>query len=119
MSRKKATPVVFQGLQAGLRMFRWVVLVLVVWFFLSGFQKVDQSSVGLLLRFGKLTRSGTTQVREPGAVFALPYPIDQLILVPVKREEAVEIDEVWKPVTDTGASDKIDPVLEGYCLTGD
>lgn len=119
MSRKKATPVVFQGLQAGLRMFRWIVLVLVGLFFLSGIQKVDQSGVGLLLRFGKLTGGQGSEVRQPGAVFALPYPIDQLIQVPVKQEEEVEVDEVWKAVTDVGASDKIDPVLEGYCLTGD
>lgn len=117
---RKTTPVVFQGLEAGLRMFRWVVVGLLVLFCFSGVTKVRPSNVGLLLRFGKLwgaTRAD--QIKEPGLVLALPYPIDELIQVPVKQEPEVVVDEAWKELTDTATTDTIDPVLEGYCLTGD
>jgi len=122
MTRKRKTAdIVFQGLEAGLRMFRWVVVILLVLFLFSGVQKIEPDMVGLLLRFGKL--QGATpgqQVRQPGLLLALPFPIDQVIEVAGKEKEGeVVIDEVWKELTDTATTDTIDPVLEGYCLTGD
>lgn len=118
--QEKPLPTVFQGLQAGLRMFRWVVLLLFVLFWFSGIQEVDPDQVGLLLRFGKLQGANrAAQVHEPGLLLALPYPIDQVIQVPAKQEGEVLIKEVWKGLEETGARDRIDPVLEGYCLTGD
>ncbi len=119
--RAKPTPVVFQGLDAGLRMFRWVVLALLVIFLFSGFQNVRSGNVGLLLRFGRLTgASRAEQIKQPGLVPALPYPADQLYLVPgPDREGQVIVEEVWKPIDDPVALDKINPIVEGYCLTGD
>ncbi len=121
--RAKPTPVVFQGLDAGLRMFRWVVLALLVLFLLSGFTQnwVPSGSVGLLLRFGRLSgASRADQIRSPGLVPSFPYPVDQLYLVPgPEREGQVTIEEVWKPIGEFAAQDNINPIVEGYCLTGD
>ncbi|MCU0871750.1 MAG: protease modulator HflK [Pirellulaceae bacterium] len=119
-AREKTLPTVFQGLQSGLRMFRWVMLLLFVLFWFSGIQEVEPDQVGLLLRFGKLQGANrAAQVHEPGLLLALPYPIDRVIQVPAKQEGEVLIKEVWKGIEETGARDRIDPVLEGYCLTGD
>jgi len=119
-AREKTLPTVFQGLQAGLRMFRWVMLLLLVLFWFSGIQEVDPDQVGLLLRFGKLQGANrAAQVHEPGLLLALPYPIDRVLQVPAKQEGEVVIKEVWKGIEQTEAQDRIDPVLEGYCLTGD
>jgi membrane protease subunit HflK len=121
MTRKKrSTPVVFQGLEAGLKMFRWVVAVLLLFYCFSGVERVAPESQGLLLRFGRL--QGATraeQIKQPGLLLAFPLPIDQVVQVPVKQEGEVEIDEVWHELTDVATTDEIDPVLEGYCLTGD
>lgn len=120
MSRDSHTPIVFEGLQAGLRMFRWVMLLLLVLFCFSGIQEVDPDQVGLLLRFGRLQgQSPATQVHEPGLLPAFPYPIDEVIQVPAKQEGEVVINEVWKGLEGAATLDRIDPVLEGYCLTGD
>jgi membrane protease subunit HflK len=120
MTPKEARPIVFEGLRAGLRMFRWVMLLLFVCFWFSGIQEVEQDQVGLLLRFGRLQGSTpAAQVHEPGLLLALPYPIDCVIQVPAKQEGEIVINEVWKGIEDTAALDRIDPVLEGYCLTGD
>jgi membrane protease subunit HflK len=120
MTPKQNKPIVFEGLRAGLRMFRWVMLLLFVLFWFSGIQEVAQDQVGLLLRFGKLQGSTpAAQVHEPGLLLALPYPIDDVLQVPAKQEGEVVINEVWKGIEDTAALDRIDPVLEGYCLTGD
>lgn len=119
--QESTSHVVFQGLEAGLRMFRWVVVILLVLFLFSGLQRIEPDSVGLLLRFGEL--QGATpgdQVKQPGLLPALPYPIDQVLEVPGRdREGDVVIDEVWKEHTEAATTDTIDPVLEGYCLTGD
>ncbi|NLF67584.1 MAG: protease modulator HflK [Candidatus Anammoximicrobium sp.] len=119
-AKEKPLPTVFQGLQSGLRMFRWVMLLLFVLFWFSGIQEIDPDQVGLLLRFGKLTGANrAAQVHEPGLLLALPYPIDRVIQVPAKQEGEVLIKEVWKGIDQTEAQDRIDPLLEGYCLTGD
>ncbi len=120
MNSKKSTPAVFQGLEAGLKMFRWVAVVLMAIFTFSGIQKIGPDHVGLLLRFGRL--QGATradQVKEPGLVLALPYPLDRVVQVPAKQEGEVVVKEVWKGIGQTAGLDAIDPVLEGYCLTGD
>ncbi len=119
--KRKTSDVVFQGLEAGLRMFRWVVVILLVLFIFSGITKIEPDSVGLLLRFGDLQGvSPGEQVRQPGLLLALPYPIDEVRSVPGKdKEEQIIIDEVWKSFDDPVSEDKINPVTEGYCLTGD
>jgi membrane protease subunit HflK len=119
--KRKTSDVVFQGLEAGLRLFRWVVVILLVLFIFSGITKIEPDSVGLLLRFGELQgASPGEQVRQPGLLLALPYPIDEVRSVPGKdKEEQIIIDEVWKSFDDPISDDKINPVTEGYCLTGD
>lgn len=120
MKPPNSKPMVFEGLEAGLRVFRWVMLLLFVLFCVSGIQEVDPDQVGLLLRFGRLYgKSPATQVHEPGLLLALPYPIDKVIQVPAKQEGEVMIREVWSGIEDKGSLDRIDPLLEGYCLTGD
>lgn len=120
MTTRQNQPIVFEGLRAGLRMFRWVMLLLFVFFWFSGIQEVDPDQIGLLLRFGRLQGSTpAAQVHEPGLLLALPYPIDRVLQVPAKQEGEVVINEVWKGIEDTAGLDRIDPVLEGYCLTGD
>ena len=120
-SNAKATEeVIVQGLDAGFRMVRWIAVLLVVLFWCSGIQQVGPEQVGLQLRFGKLYGdTPATQIREPGLVLAMPYPIDEVIEIPAKQEGEVVVAEVWKGIQTTAVLDVIDPVLEGYCLTGD
>ena len=90
--------------------------------------RVDARAVLLLGHYsGHFRRSGAAAPfwatdgppHDPGLVLALPFPIDQVVQVPTKQEGEVEIKEVWKQVSTMAAQDKIDPTLEGYCLTGD
>ncbi len=115
MARSRSQPVIFQGMEVGLKTFRWVIALMLVLFFCSGITQVTSEGVGLQLRFGRLIGAP----HEPGLVLALPFPIDQVIDVPTKQEGEVEIKEVWKQVSTMAAQDEIDPTLEGYCLTGD
>jgi membrane protease subunit HflK len=120
MKSRKTLPAVFQGMAAGLRMFRWVVLVLLALFLVSGIQKVEPGNVGLQLRFGRLVgATPADRVKQPGLLMALPHPVDRVIQVPVKQEGEVLIQEMWKGLSEPAAAKTIDPIVEGYCLTGD
>ncbi len=114
-------PIVLEAFAAALSWFRWVALALLALYLLSGITVVQPGEVVLVLRLGKL--QGDTpeeQVRRPGLLWALPEPFDRILRVPVKEEGEVVIQDLWKSLTDSGrAMDVIDPLKEGYCLTGD
>jgi membrane protease subunit HflK len=115
MARNQPNPVVFEGMEVGLKMFRWVVALMLAFFLGSGIQSVSYEGVGLLLRFGRLH----APPQEPGLLLALPYPVDRVIQVPTRHEGEVEIKEFWRQISPVAGRDEIDPTLEGYCLTGD
>ena len=120
MAQKKPGKVLFQGLESGMKVFRWMVLVLVILFIISGLANVQPTHVGILTRFGKLVPVGPgNDIHEPGFVLAFPYPIDQLIQVPKALEQQLEVTNVWAALDDKEWNDEIDPTTEGYCLTAD
>lgn len=120
MRRKKPSKVIFQGIESGMKVFRFAVLILVILFWLSGITSVQPQNVGLHTRFGKLiTGPSGRKTQEPGALLALPYPIDEVIQIPRGNETALEVSEVWAALDLPVKNNKIDPLLEGYCLTGD
>ncbi len=100
-------------------LFRLTVLVLVIFYWLSGIKTVGTTDVGILTRFGKVVPSSKNEkVRQPGIVLALPKPIDNLLLEP-KTVQELEISKVWASLDLPIKNNKIDPLMEGYCLTGD
>ncbi|HEV8062290.1 MAG TPA: protease modulator HflK [Gemmataceae bacterium] len=119
MSRKQ--PIVLEAIASGLRSFRWVALGLFVVYLCSNITLVQPGEVALVLRLGRL--DGTTpgeQIKQPGLLLAFPFHIDRVIRVPVKEEGEVLVEELWKPLADSGPpSEIINPLVEGYCLTGD
>ena len=120
MAQKKTSKAVYAGLEAGMKLFRWLVLLLVILFWFSGITSVKPGNVGMLMRFGKLQGEGDARIMKPGLALALPYPIDEVIQTPELKIEQLEINEIFKPLDDSmGSLDSIDPLLEGYALTGD
>jgi len=114
-------PIVLNALTSSLRSFRWITVLLFAVYLLSAVTIIQPGEVAMILRFGKL--AGATRdarIHKPGLLFAWPYPIDRVIRVPIKEEVEVLIQDLWKPLADSGpALDTIDPLQEGYCLTGD
>lgn len=91
-----------------------LVLLVVAGVFLSGLRVVETGNAAVVLRFGKLV--GDTreeQVREPGLMFAFPYIIDEVIMVPVGG--------VMEQTVTTHYTDPQDgaTALGGYVITGD
>lgn len=118
---KQKRPVVLEAIASGLRSFRWLALVLFVAYLCSNITLVQPGEVALVLRLGKLDGStAAEQIKQPGILFAFPVPIDRVVRVPVKAEGEVQVEELWKPLADSAMnSELINPLVEGYCLTGD
>jgi membrane protease subunit HflK len=107
-----------ESLEAALRLLRWVGAALLGVILLSGVTIVQPDEVALRLRLGRLT--GTTaadQVHGPGLMFSLPYLIDEVVRVPVKRVRELRISALT--FTGEASGEAMDLTREGYALTGD
>jgi membrane protease subunit HflK len=146
MSTEDIRALILSSLAQGLRFLHLLIAVGVLIMLASGIKSVKPNEAALVLRFGKLVgATRAEQIRGPGLLLAFPYPIDEIVRVPVRQVKEIVIDELWYPTRGglgfpaTTLNDKydleqidemtglplaqmgasIDPVSEGYCLTGD
>lgn len=102
----------------GTLLVRIVVAVLAVVFLTSGVRIIQPGEVGVVLRFGRLW-TGAGQVHPSGLLVAFPYPIDEVIRVPVMSIRQMTIDNYWQPEESGSTGRSFHPIEQGYCLTGD
>ena len=106
-----------------------IMVILVVAFLASGFKSVGSDEKALVLRFGKIQGVGQEAILGPGAHWTLPYPIDEVVRIPVEKNINLAINTFWykesrDDILGPGVKprnyvpDQLDPVQEGYCLTG-
>lgn len=107
-----------EGVAAGAKMIGWLALGLFVLFWCSGITTIGPGEVGLVLRCGRLTgASPVDQVKQPGLLLALPYPIDEVIRVPVKQEREIPVTALRR----NGSGANVSAArrgLPGYALSG-
>lgn len=105
-----------------------IMIVLIVAFLASGFRTIGPDERGLVLRFGKIQGVGDEAILRPGAHWVFPYPIDELIKIPVEKNINLPVNTFWFKETRDDIlgggvkprnyrADKLDPLVEGYCLT--
>ncbi|QDT97774.1 protease modulator HflK [Gimesia aquarii] len=105
-----------EGVRAGSKMIGWLALGLFVLFWCSGITTIGPGEVGMVLRCGHLTgTSPADQVRQPGLLLAFPYPIDEVIRVPVKQEREISITALRNNME---SSTRSGWGLSGYALSG-
>jgi modulator of FtsH protease HflK len=116
---------VLRSFELGLAYLRWGVLALAAAYLLSGLVVVRSDEVAVVLRFGALA-GGTpaTAVLHSGLHYTLPRPIDEVLRVKVEKVYELEIYDLHfrRPGNDQPSRSRrktIDPVQEGYALTGD
>ncbi|MHC4227478.1 MAG: protease modulator HflK [Planctomycetota bacterium] len=101
-----------------------IMIGLILAFLASGFEKVDSDEQAIVLRFGKIQREG--EPLGPGAHWILPYPIDEIIKIPVERKVNLAINSFWYFQTQEDMLSEersrvrpgmgLRPLLDGYCL---
>ena len=104
-----------------------IMIVLVGLFLVSGFETVDSDEQAIVLRFGKIRGAGEDRLLDPGLHWILPYPVDEMVKIPVKAKVNLPLNSFWyfqtkedmlseaRPRVRPGMG--LRPLLDGYCLT--
>ena len=120
-----------QALSDALRSSFFIVKILMVGLVLvflgSGFFTVGPQERALVLRFGRPVGEGESALLGPGPHWAFPYPIDEVVKVPITELQTVRSSVGWYAVTpeqeaagqEPPAGFVMDPTVDGYLLTGD
>ena len=105
-----------------------VVMVLLVGVFLvSGFFTVGPQERAIILRRGKPIGEGENALLGPGLHFALPYPIDEVVKVPITELQRVTSTVGWFFITpeqevagnEPPGMPALNPAVDGYVVTAD
>jgi regulator of protease activity HflC (stomatin/prohibitin superfamily) len=117
------------ALRISFAILKLIMIALIVGFLASGFRTVDSGERALVLRFGKIRGLGEQErVLGPGAHWIIPYPVDEMIRIPVESQITLDINSFWykedrEDVLGEGPkprryfSEKLNPLEHGYNLT--
>lgn len=97
---------------------KFIMIVLIVLFLCSGIFTVAPDERAMVLRFGKITGDAEKRILGPGLHWAIPYPIDEIIIMPARNTVLrMPIDTFWYNETDQYGGQTLNPVTDGYSLT--
>lgn len=105
-----------------------IMIVLVVAFLASGFKSVEPDENALVLRFGKIRGVGEERLLGPGLHWIFPYPIDEIVRIPVAKKVDLTVRSFWyyqsqermlsePSIEKTRVLPELDPIKDGYCIT--
>ncbi|MHC4644720.1 MAG: protease modulator HflK [Planctomycetota bacterium] len=118
-----------EALRISFLILKVIMVVLVLVFLASGFRTVGPDEEALVLRFGRIRPVGTQRVLGPGPHWVFPYPIDQIVKIPVGKKINLPINSFWYYQTEQEMlldeedrkkiriPQKLDPIKDGYCIT--
>jgi len=86
-----------EALRSSFAIVRVVMVVLVALFVFSGFFTVGPQEKAIILRFGKPQGEGDKALLGAGAHWAFPYPIDEVVKVPITEIQQVKSPSVGTP----------------------
>jgi membrane protease subunit HflK len=96
---------------------RWIqviaLLILLIWAAFSSFYTVPTDSVGVIQRFGKFIDTS-----QPGLHFKMPFGVDRVTLVPVRRQQKLEFGFSTQGYTNPYQPSR-EPERETSMVTGD
>jgi membrane protease subunit HflK len=112
------------ALRASFTLLKLIIVVLLALFLFSGFQTIGPFEKALVLTFGKISGEGEKRVLEPGLQWVWPYPIQEIVRIPVEKKTNLALDSLWyyerpqdkiKPNQNFGPT--LNPLVDGYSLT--
>ena len=116
-----------EALRSSFGIVKFVMALLFVLFLASVFFTVGPQEKAIKLRFGKPVGEGEQVLLGSGAHWAWPYPIDDVIKIPITEIQKVTAKGSWFFQTpeqelsdkDPGFGPTLNPAMDGYALTGD
>ena len=111
------------ALRASFRILKLIMFVLVAMYCFSGVQCIDENEEAVVVRFGKLL----PEVRGSGLSLAFPYPIDETIVIPTKRDNRLLVkhwpqlspEQEAEPLNRVRGGGGLNPAIDGALLTAD
>src|SRR6185436_6647508 len=115
------------ALKSSFGIVRVILVVMVLVFLGSGFFTVGTQEKAIILRLGKPVGKDEKALLGPGPHWAFPYPIDEVVRIPVSQVQTIRSAVGWYETTTvmeaTGVTppptDTLNPLTQGYVLTGD
>src|SRR5947208_14522583 len=116
-----------EALRSSFDIVKFLMAALVLAFVFSGVFTVKPNQVAVKLRLGKPVGIGADQLLKPGLHWKLPYPIDDVVYIPVGESHTVTSTAGWYSQTPEEAATGRKPTpmgvqrggVDGYTLTGD
>ena len=116
-----------EALRSSFAIVRVVMVLLVIVFFASGVFTVPSQEKAIVLRFGRPVGTGEEQLLGPGLHWSFPYPIDEVVRLPISRIQTVTSTTGWYATTPEAEATNsepepgpsLNPLFDGYALTGD
>ena len=116
-----------EALRSSFAIVKFVMVVLVVIFIGSGFFQVGTQEKAIILRFGKPVSQRQAALLGPGLHWSFPYPIDEVVKIPISEIQKVSSTIGWYAVTPEQelsgtlppAGPSLIPGVDGYVITAD
>jgi len=104
-----------------------IMIALVFLFLASGFRTIGSDEEALVLRFGKIRGVGEERILGPGPHWVFPYPIDEIVKIPVVKKVNLAINSFWYFQSEqeivsgkkrqVRPNEPLIPTRDGYCIT--
>lgn len=116
-----------EALRSSFVIVKIVMLLMVLAFFGSGFFTVGPQEKAVILRFGKPVGEGQKALLNAGLHWSLPYPVDEVVKIPITQQQIVSSTVGWYFTTpeqelsgeEIPAGATLNPAIDGYVLTAD
>jgi modulator of FtsH protease HflK len=116
-----------EALDSSFTIVKIVMGLMVFAFICSGFFQVGPQEKAVILRFGKPVGQGEKALLSAGLHWALPYPIDEIVRIPITQIQTVKTDNGWYYETPEEelsgqvpyAGADLNPAIDSYLLTSD
>ena len=116
-----------EALHSSFAIVKVVMLLMVVAFFSSGFFTVGPSEKAVILRFGRPVGEGEKVLLNSGWHWSYPYPIDEVVKIPITEIQKVNSTVGWYATTveqelsgqESPAGGSLNPAVDGYAITAD
>jgi len=126
-TRDTGSQALAEALRSSFVIVQVAMVALVALIFVSGFFQVGPSEKAIVLRFGKPQGEGQKMLLGAGLHWSLPYPIDEVVHIPVTPTLSLHSTVGWYFTTpemelagvEPPAGPSLDPRIDGYVLTAD
>ncbi len=126
-TRDAGSQALAEALGSSFTIVKIVMALMVIAFISSGFFTVGPQEKAVILRFGKPVGQGEKALLGAGLHWSFPYPIDEVVKIPITEIQSVTSDNGWYFTTpeqelsgqEMPAGPDLNPAIDSYLLTAD